>query len=74
MRFVKLGRAIPSCDTEHMRACTRSLPSSDFDIFTQFYNHADSMCFYRESAEWRRQTDRSIQGLENATEHAADLL
>lgn len=57
-----------------MRACTRSLPSSDFDIFTQFYNHADSMCFYRESVEWRRQTDRSIQGLENATEHAADLL
>ena len=68
------GRILPECQSDSIRACLQTLPSSDFNIYTQFYNHADSMCFYRESKEWQERTDRSIQHLEMAAEKASQLL
>ena len=68
------GRILPECQSDSIRVCIQTLPSSDFNIYTQFYNHADSMCFYRESKEWQERTDRSIQHLEMAAEKASQLL
>ena len=67
------GRTIPSCNKNEIRACTREL-STDFDIYTQFYNHGDSLCYYRESKEWQDRTDRSVRNLENAAEETTSLL
>ena len=68
------GRTIPSCNKNEIRACTRELSTTDFDIFTQFYNHGDSLCYYRESKEWQDRTDRSVPNLENAAEETTSLL
>ena len=40
------GRHLPDCGGDTVRACIKDLSSSEFNIYTQFYNHADSMCFY----------------------------
>ena len=70
-----IGRSIPDCkEATNIRSCTRDLSTSDFDIFTQFYNHGDSICFFRESKEWQERTDRSIRNLEDAAETTTELL
>ena len=70
-----VGRPMPACsEMGDIRSCTKDLSTSNFDIFTQFYNHGDSICFYRESKEWQERTDRSIQKLEDAAETTAELL
>ena len=68
------GRHLPDCDGDIVRSCIKDLSSSEFNIYTQFYNHADSICFYRESKEWQDRTDRSIQYLEKAAEQTNLML
>lgn len=68
------GRRIPQCSSASIRECTRQLTSYDFDIFTQFYNHGDNFCFYRESKEWQAKTELSIHRLEDTTQETIQLL
>ena len=67
-------RSIPKCDSSNIRECTSQLSPNDFDIFTQFFNHGDSMCYYRESREWQERVDQSVRRLEDATEQTVSLL
>ena len=55
------GRHLPDCGGDTVRACIKDLSSSEFNIYTQFYNHADSMCFYRESKEWQERTGFTLE-------------
>ena len=73
-KLLSKGRPIPLCTKNDIRACTRELSTTDFDIFTQFYNHGDSICFYRESKEWQDRTDRSVRNLEHAATETTTLL
>ena len=68
------GRIIPKCSSPSIRVCTSNLSTHDFDIYTQFYNHCDSFCFYRESKEWQSQTDASIHHLEESTQQTIQKL
>ena len=68
------GRIIPKCSSPSIRVCTSNLSTHDFDIYTQFYNHGDSFCFYRESKEWQSQTDASIHHLEESTQQTIQKL
>ena len=68
------GRQVPQCLSSSIRECTRQLSSYDFDIFTQFFNHGDNFCFYRESKEWQAKTELSIHRLEDTTQETIQLL
>lgn len=72
--FEDTGRRIPQCAYSTIRECTSHLSSFDFDVFTQMYNHGDSFCFYRESKEWQRKTDQSINHLEDVTDETINRL
>ena len=67
-------RSVPKCDSSDVRECTSQLSPNDFDIFTQFFNHGDSMCYYRESREGQERVDQSVRQLEDATEQTVSLL
>lgn len=67
-------RTLPSCSSSDVRACTQKLSPSDFDIFTQFFHHGDSMCYYRESREWQERVDRSVHKLEKAATQTVAML
>lgn len=39
-------------------SCTSEMTESAFDIYTQFFNHIEDVCFYLQSQLWQEKTER----------------
>lgn len=60
------GRKRYICKAKMIKTCTSKLPDSVLQIYTQFVNHADSICFYQ---EFQVGTLRSLSFAELAEEN-----
>lgn len=54
--------------------CLQRLSDFAFQIYTQFYNHIDSVCFYLQSHLWQTQTERSVNSLVDAATYVSGQL
>ena len=55
------GRKQYICKAKKIRTCTSKLPDSVLQIYTQFINHADSICFYQEFQVWKNSLSSIVE-------------
>ena len=69
--WLSAGRRSYEC-TEDMSIseCTEEMSESAFDVYTQFYNHIEDVCFYLQSQLWQEKTEQLIGDLSD-TSHLA---
>ena len=48
---------------EDPKDCTEKLPNEIYAIYSKFYIHAQSVCFYAKSALWSSKVDELINSL-----------
>ena len=51
------------CKAKKIKTCTSMLPDSILQIYTQFMNHADDICFYQEFKIWQQKMELSTNDL-----------
>ncbi|KAK8805266.1 hypothetical protein WA588_000206 [Blastocystis sp. NMH] len=62
------GRKKYVCKARSVRTCTSLLPDSILPIYTQFLNHADTVCFYQKFHNWERKMERTTSKLSSQSE------
>ena len=51
-------RTYKCTDEMSIASCTREMTESAFDVYTQFFNHIEDVCFYLQSQLWQEKTER----------------
>eukprot|EP00742_Colponemidia_sp_Colp-10_P006122 GILJ01006550.1.p1 GENE.GILJ01006550.1~~GILJ01006550.1.p1 ORF type:complete len:525 (-),score=79.49 GILJ01006550.1:180-1712(-) len=69
------GRERSLCTAEmSVLECTQGLPDTNFVTYTQFFNHADSICYYLQSSLWQQQTEHTINRLSSTADGVSEKL
>lgn len=78
------GRKKFICKAKKIKTCTSLLPDSALQIYTQFVNHADSICFYQEflvcfwvevnKKMWQKKMELTTTTLVSSVEQTKDEL
>lgn len=73
--LMSLGIDIPDCDYSLKQCFQENDYHPDFvNIFTQFYLHFDSICYFLETKLWQRQTGDLINALSSTSEQTLEKL
>ena len=70
--LAKTGRATyEGCEDEHVdtSGCVSQMDSGAFSAYTEFFNHAQSLCYYLENLRWQENAERSVRKLIEQTEN-----
>lgn len=51
-------RTYKCTDEMSIASCTSEMTESAFDVYTQFFNHIEDVCFYLQSQLWQEKTER----------------
>ena len=71
------GRQTYPCTTAmDVKDCINKdiMNDSDFQIYTQFYTHANNLCYYLQSRLWQQQTETTINRLSSTSQETVDKL
>ncbi|KAJ1633737.1 hypothetical protein T492DRAFT_837337 [Pavlovales sp. CCMP2436] len=77
--FEKSGLKTYACDrSASVQTCTSAMATDlngmPYSVYTTFYTHAESMCFYLQSAAFQERTEAAVSSLHGAVESASDAL
>jgi len=70
----KTGRPMESCDDISQQECTRQMSSEVFNIYTEFFTHTQSICFYLQATEWQVTTEETIDRLTDSSVNVVQRL
>ena len=57
-----------------LKECTAAMSPAVFGVYTQFYNHADNICFFLHSEIWQREADQAVDALLSSSSAVAAAL
>ena len=76
--FKKSGLTTYDCTDEKTfldcTSCMKTVDSSSFLVYTEFFTHVTDICFYLQSEAWRQKTVHIVSQLSQATENTISKL
>ncbi|XP_060679215.1 uncharacterized protein LOC132813700 isoform X2 [Hemiscyllium ocellatum] len=69
------GKSFPACpESAGVQSCVGSLDSVSFLVYTEFFTHAHSICYYLQSELWHQQMEETITRLRVTSESVSRQL
>ncbi|KAG2462645.1 GEX1 protein, partial [Polypterus senegalus] len=58
------GRSFPACSEEDsIQVCTQHMDSVAFGVYTEFFTHTHSICYFLQNEIWQQQAENTIDSL-----------
>ncbi|XP_039601729.1 uncharacterized protein LOC120524001 [Polypterus senegalus] len=69
------GRSFPACSEEDsIQVCTQHMDSVAFGVYTEFFTHTHSICYFLQNEIWQQQAENTIDRLmQNSANVAKNL-
>ncbi|XP_066470434.1 uncharacterized protein [Tiliqua scincoides] len=69
------GKRFPPCEpSSTIRHCTQHMDSVAFGVYTEFFTHAHSICYFLHSEAWQQRAQDTVHRLMSASETVAHQL
>ncbi|XP_053154904.1 uncharacterized protein LOC128346056 isoform X2 [Hemicordylus capensis] len=69
------GRSFPPCEpTSCIRDCTQHMDAVAFGVYTEFFTHAHSICYFLHNEAWQQRAENTIHRLTSTSETVAHQL
>ncbi|XP_060125114.1 uncharacterized protein LOC118075349 [Zootoca vivipara] len=69
------GRKFPPCEpSSSIRDCTQDMDPVAFGVYTEFFTHAQSICYFLHNEAWQRRAQDTVHRLTSSSETVARQL
>ncbi|XP_033029709.1 uncharacterized protein LOC117061134 [Lacerta agilis] len=69
------GRKFPPCEpSSSIRGCTQDMDPVAFGVYTEFFTHAQSICYFLHNEAWQQQAQDTMHRLTSSSETVARQL
>uniref|UniRef100_H3AND1 Uncharacterized protein n=1 Tax=Latimeria chalumnae TaxID=7897 RepID=H3AND1_LATCH len=73
--LLRSGKTFPLCtETSSIRACTQNMDDVAFNVYTEFFTHAHSICYFLQSEIWQQRTEGTVHRLTESSENVVKQL